>query len=48
MLLLEIEKQVRKLSKSDMARLIQDVQSWLKGSRTTGARNVPGNGRAAS
>ncbi|MCP4400284.1 MAG: hypothetical protein GY801_23625 [bacterium] len=29
MLLLEIEKQARKLSKSDMVRLVQDVAGWL-------------------
>ena len=30
MLLMEVEKQARKLSKSDKVRLIQDVQQWLK------------------
>ena len=30
MLLVEVEKQARKLSKSDKMRLIQDVQQWLK------------------
>ncbi len=30
MLLMEVEKQVKKLSKSDKMRLIQDVKRWLE------------------
>lgn len=30
MLLVEIEKQAKKLSKSDMVRLVQDVAGWLE------------------
>lgn len=30
MLLMEVEKQAKKLSKSDKVRLIQDVQRWLE------------------
>ncbi len=29
MLLIEVEKQAKKLSKSDMVRLVQDVAGWL-------------------